>query len=384
VTRGRVDLGVALLALVAASPRAHADRCAPTARITGTDAVTSLVATELHRLGVALGAPGSDCPGVDVQVRGDGHDGVIVTLRDGDRTDERALGAPAVAAAWIDAWLRDDLDWRAEASPPSAAPITPTPTPASATPVAARRVAQLGPDDGRGPADQLTRDAGAADTGFLARTSFAAGYEQGFTGAGAGAAWHGFGVAGCARSGAWCLGGRARFATQTFATGATGVARDDTALLATAAYGVSLGQLAVAPEVGVGVGRMSTSRAEPCQPPPESGGGAGGSDGSDPTQPPMAAQCSGAGGGTFVGDNLSVASYTPRGAIALRIAVPLFAHVWLDGIASASIAPFGHGDLFPATKPPPPGSGVMPSQLALPGEPLASFQLGIGLRVGAM
>lgn len=345
--------------LVAASPRALADRCAPTARVTGDDAAATAVQTELRRLGVTLGEATTDCPGVDAQVRADGRGGFEVTMRDGDRTDERDLGAPAVAAAWIDAWVRDDLDWRADAAP-------------GATPPApAKQVAQLS-EPADGPPDRVTHASDAASSSsLLSRASFAAGYASQWTGDGA--AWTGFSASGCGRSGAWCFGGRAQYASQDFSTGQTGVARNDTSILATVAYALPLGTLALVPEIGLGAGRMSSSRDEACGP----------SQPGDPDHPPMPMRCAD-GGGTYVGDDLHAVTYTPRGELAIRVEVPLFAHVWLDGVASATAAPFGHGDAFASMKSPPPGSGITPQQLALPGEPVAAFQLGVGLRVGGL
>ena len=362
----RADVGVAVLALLAASPRALADRCAPTARVTGEDVVVQLVTAELQRLGVALGGATNDCPSVDAQVRGDGHGGIAVTLRDGNRSDDRDVGAPAVVAAWIDAWLRDDLEWRTEATPPVPAVLPPG------------RVAVL-PDPREhddSPPDRVSGEATPGAGGLLARLSVAAGYEQAWTGDGA--AWRGFGAAACLHEGAWCFGARARLATQDFSTGQTGVARGDVSALATASYTVALGQMAVAPELGVGVGRLTTSRAEACGPMvlPQCDP----TDPNAPECPPPPAMPCGTGDGAFVGDNLRAASITPRGSAALRVEIPLFAHVWLDGVAALGVAPFGHAEPYAAMRGAP---GLPPAQLALPGDPLTSFQLGIGLRVGA-
>ncbi len=59
--------------------------------------------------------------------------------------------------------------------------------------------------------------------------------------------------------------------------------------------------------------------------------------------------------------------------------MPLFAHVWLDGVASAQVEALGHDQPFPAMRSP---AGVPPDQIALPGEPIATLQLAVGLRVG--
>jgi hypothetical protein len=97
------------------------------------------------------------------------------------------------------------------------------------------------------------------------------------------------------------------------------------------------------------------------------------------TPPPP---CTDAAGKYYAGDGLDVATVTPRIAAAVRLAVPLFEHVWLEGIASLTAAPFGHAAPFAATSPDP---GTMPGtvDLSLPGEPWTAIQLGVGLRVGA-
>ena len=84
-----------------------------------------------------------------------------------------------------------------------------------------------------------------------------------------------------------------------------------------------------------------------------------------------------------VGDNFHAATFTLRASAALRVAVPLFDHVWLDGFAGVMLAPLGHTGSYPfnkATDPPPP---IPPDQLTLPGEPTVGFHVGVGIRVGA-
>jgi len=96
--------------------------------------------------------------------------------------------------------------------------------------------------------------------------------------------------------------------------------------------------------------------------------------------PAMCEPAPNANGLVYVGDGLDESSYTPRLALALRVAVPLFNHVWLDGLASFTFAPFGHRDDY--------GGPAMPGDPSLfpypiPGEPGTTVQLGVGLRVGA-
>jgi hypothetical protein len=88
---------------------------------------------------------------------------------------------------------------------------------------------------------------------------------------------------------------------------------------------------------------------------------------------------------TYVGDHFAKATYTPRLAVALRLAIPLFDHVWLDGLASITFGPFGHSDNFTVATLADgsvPGGGTA-EDVALPGESRTAVLLGVGLRVGA-
>ena len=73
-------------------------------------------------------------------------------------------------------------------------------------------------------------------------------------------------------------------------------------------------------------------------------------------------------------------TYTPRLAATLRASVPLFDHVWLEGIASLALAPLSHTDPLSGPLMTDPSGMTMPG--SVPGEPDASVQLGVGLRVG--
>jgi hypothetical protein len=85
----------------------------------------------------------------------------------------------------------------------------------------------------------------------------------------------------------------------------------------------------------------------------------------------------------YAGDELHAVTFTPRIAAALRLAVPLFDHVWLDGLASFTLGPFGHTDPFvPRTTNTMDPSNPPPEELALPGESSTGIVLGVGLRVG--
>ena len=137
--------------------------------------------------------------------------------------------------------------------------------------------------------------------------------------------------------------------------------------------------MTIAPELGLGLGRLTTSRLDGCRTQPPC----------DPTtsmcmQPPPCGQNDPEIMNAIkIGDGFSRSTITPRTSAALRIAVPLFEHVWFDAIAAVTVAPFGHTDEYKL----PPGTPlpyqVPPEDLALPGEPRGTLQLGFGLRVGA-
>ena len=104
-------------------------------------------------------------------------------------------------------------------------------------------------------------------------------------------------------------------------------------------------------------------------------------------QPPVVQQCTNAAGalGVTFGDDFARTTVAPRLSAALRVSVPLFDRVWLDGIAAATFAPLGHTDPFTASANADgtaPGGGVPVEQLAIPGESIGALTLGIGLRIG--
>ena len=105
----------------------------------------------------------------------------------------------------------------------------------------------------------------------------------------------------------------------------------------------------------------------------------------DPTDPnckaPPPKDCVDASGALFVGDHLQATTYSPRASAALHLEIPLFDHVWLDGNAGIALTAFRHGD--PYQPAPNTGPSVPGDQVALPGEPFASYQLGVGIRIGA-
>jgi len=349
-----------------------AEPCPPRAALDGDGVAVERVAEELRRLGVSVASANetssNGCSVVRARVELDTTGGIAVAVQGATRGSEgRVVSDATLAAAWIDSWTREDVDnalWAAPASPSSPTARAPR-----------RRVAAaeqpLAPID-VAPAQPASR---------WDRIAVSAGYEQ--TWSDDNASWSGASAAVCVRLGGFCVGGRARVAFDPERLhNATGVARDEMSVLATASYPVAIGTMSIAPELGVGVGRLSTRRVEDAcklvMPPNCS-----------PMDPMCVPQpmCDPSDPGTtmtpkvYVGDNFSAATYAPRIALAVRVAVPLFEHVWLDGLAGLTYAPFAHGSVFEtgasASDP------VSPELVALPGEPSTGYVLGIGIRVGA-
>ncbi|HSK01906.1 MAG TPA: hypothetical protein VK932_11720, partial [Kofleriaceae bacterium] len=189
--------------------------------------------------------------------------------------------------------------------------------------------------------------------------------------------WSGVALSACVRIGGACLGGRVGHARQEVALDLTAAAKRELSLLATVSYSHDVGRMSIAPEVGVGLGRLSTARIEGCKMDVNC----------DPMDPSCSAgmepqpACTTEPGQVYVGDDLDETTYAPRIATALRIAIPLFDHVWLDGLVAATIAPLGHHEDYGTD----PASTTMPNtaSLGLPGDPLLGLQLGVGIRFGA-
>jgi hypothetical protein len=290
--------------------------------------------------------------------------GIAVAVRGPVRGSEgRVLSDAAGAAAWIDAWARDDLEVATWGAAPSVTPVIAT-------------VRDASPPQ---PANQ---------TPWIDRVSLSASYEHAWTNDGS--SWDGAGASACVRVGFACIGARARAAFEPeLRHEVTGAKRSDIGVLATVSVPLRLGQMAIAPELGLGVGRFNTRRIEGCEsrpdtPPPDCRI-------DDPSCPPPPAPEPAPPDGAcdttttdasgvplaYVGDGFENSTYAPRISIALRIAVPLVRYLWLDGVAAVTHAPFSHGDPFMAL---PPNSS---RYLELPGEPARGVQLGIGLRIGA-
>ncbi|HEV7557159.1 MAG TPA: hypothetical protein VGO00_16945 [Kofleriaceae bacterium] len=323
-----------------------AEPCVAHVHLAGAATAIDKVTGALRQLGVPVGPAQAGCRTVEADVEIDPTDDRIsVAVQMAGRTEGRVLSDPAMAAAWLDSWVRDDDAISAsDAAPPPAPPSIHV----AVSPPAASR--------------------------FLDRTSLSVDYEQGFTDDGS--SWTGGSVSACVRIGEFCVGARARARFESSLTVNLATAsRNDLSAMATASRAFAIGRIVASPELGVGVGRMSTSRVD-CVPAMNPNGTC--TDPNDPTCQQMPQLCiDAAGNKIYVGDNLHGITYTPRFAAAMRLALPLFDRVWLDALAEITFAPFGHSDVFAAH-----GTGDDP-ELSLPGEPTRAVQLGIGLRVGA-
>ena len=387
---------------------AAAEPCPPRAELAGDARAVERVAAELRTLGVqvtaidAIDAPTlpSACPAARAQVQLDDDGGILVAVRGARGSEGRVVSDAALAAAWIDSWTRDDVDRELLAAPaPSRVAAANAVTANGAAPAPSRAAVANARVAGAGAPAALADERVVAPSDVaptsqvkLARSrwesiAIAASYEQMWTDDDA--SWTGIGAAACVRVGGFCVGARARLAFDPERLhNATAVERDDFSLLAVASYPVALGTMSIAPEVGLGLGRVATTRADgSCKlvmPPPNC----------DPTDPMCSMQpepgglCEPNADGSMtspkvvVGDNFSAATYAPRISLALRIAIPVFEHVWLDGHAGMTYSPFAHGGDFAAGKTMA-TEVVSAEQIALPGEPSSGYVLGIGLRVGA-
>jgi hypothetical protein len=360
---GRARGVLAVVVVLSGLRTVGAEPCPPRVLLAGDGDAVVRVRDELRRLGVAIGEPAPGCRAVRAQVELDREGGIAVAIVDGSRRSEgRAVSDAMVAAAWIDSWLRDDVDG-----------LGPAPMPRQP------RVAAAAPSGGGSAGEP--RDGVAATTpsrSVFDRFALGGGYESVWTSDGASAI--GAGARACVRVGPTCLGLAGHYAREDDRTiKQTAMRRRDAALLAVASVPIAVGRMSVSPELGAGFGRRFTERLESCKKPAPNPS-------CDPTDPgcavPPPPEC-GESPATkvYVGDGLSAATYTPRFEAALRVALPVFDHVWVEGLASVTFAPFGHSAEFSATsssKPP-----IAASELALPGEPDRAIQLGVALRVGS-
>lgn len=356
--------GPPLLVVAVLARPALAEPCAAHVELEGDGAVVDQVRVELSRLGVELDGKPAGCRSVLAHVEVDREGGIAVAIRDGARRSEgRVVSGPAIAASWIDSWLHDDLDGRAWLiSAPVAVPAVVSP-----------------------PRPAVEVEAVATSPTLLERANLAAGWEHVWTDDSASA--DGVGVAGCVRVGRVCLGGRARYVREAERTvELTAMARGELSLLATASLPLQAGRMSISPELGFGVGRTSTRRIEGCASPAPS----------DPTMPPpncdpMDPNCIAppvtcadpTDNKVYVGDRFSTATISPRLAAGVRLAVPLFDHVWLDGSLALAVSPLAHGQFAGAGEMIGADGTVVPGGFPLPGEATFGMWLGIGLRVGA-
>jgi hypothetical protein len=352
-------LGLALSArgTVSAGP------CAPRTELAGDPAAVARVTGELARLGVSIGEAAAGCRAVRAQVQLDDAGITVAIVDDTRRSEGRLVSDPALAATWIDSWLRDQLDdaWTQPAGRPARLGTTASPASAGPPRVSVR------------PANATPATAGSV----FDRGALGLGYEQTFPFGGT--SWSGIGGHACLRFGRLCLGARAHYAQGRGLTDLLPTStRSDLAVLAAVSAAFDLGRMSIAPELGAGVGRITTDRNTTCVKVDKPGVACDPS--SDPTckEPQL---CTDANGTISLVGSQRQHTDTPRLTAALRIAVPLFEHVWLDGIAAFAFAPLGHAEPFDL--PGPGGSPGLDTKLALPGEPQAMIQLGVGLRIGA-
>jgi hypothetical protein len=356
MTAARAALALVLLASAVQITRA--EPCAPRAELAGDAEAVAKVAAELQRLGVEASTdpanrpPRGSCPVIVAAVELDRGGGIAVAVRDGSqRSEGRVVSDAVLAAAWIDSWLRDDFEV------PLAAPIVAPPA---------------------APAVRVDEAPAAATVSMLDRFSLAASFVQSWSDDRS--SWSGVAGSLCLRAGEVCVGGRFSYAKQTVVADLTAAAKHDLALLATASYSQDIGRMSVAPEVGIGIGRLTTTRVEGCKPVEMTCGQIDpmNLDCVDPPPDPCTSDPTVA----YVGDEFSTSTFTPRISAALRIAIPLFDHVWLDGIAAATLSPMGHSADY-QDKDAINADGTMNPAYPLPGDPLFGVQLGIGLRLGA-
>jgi hypothetical protein len=365
--RVRLAVVVCCVSLLSVSSAAG-EPCPPRTELVGDREAIERVSSELARLGAQIGPATPGCPAVRANVELDREGGIAVAIVDGARRSEgRVVSDAGVAAAWIDSFLRDDVEGfqrdDADATTTTAitAPAATRPAPPAPTPVPA-------------PGGSLFERFGAS-----------VGVEQSWPEGDATAT--GIAVASCLRVGRrLCLGTNVHYASEDDrAVNSTAMARNDLSVLATASLAFTLGHITVVPEVGVGFGRRSTRRldCDPAPPPPNCDPNdptCANPDGTIPPSPTDPGFCENATlSKYYVGDQLHAITYTPRVATGLRLAIPLFEHVWLEGVAAFELAPFGHARDFTTTA----ADGSSPGELALPGEPTDALHLGVGLRVGA-
>jgi hypothetical protein len=347
--------------LLAAAP-AGAEPCKPHAQLDGDAAAVASVSAELAKLGVVVGSSAGDgapagCKTVFAAVELARDGGLAIAVKTGSQSEGRTVSDAVVAASWIDSWVADDF-----VPPQPAANGFFTLHPAHENPEL--HAETVTPEPRIYPWLGVSVMAAVDQSWSFDRTR-----------------WSGIGGGACVEVSAWCFGARGRYATQDILVGQTAAARSDFALLATASVTKQVGRTQLLPELGLGVGRMTTSRINGCrhiacdphdvgcmEPPPDM---------ECVEHDPEHAYV------LDVGDQLHATSVTPRAAATLRVAFAITDHIFLDGIAAVTLEPFGHSDPYklPVGELPPPG--IAPEELALPGQSIGTFELGLGLRWGS-
>jgi hypothetical protein len=240
---------LAVVVVLSGTRTAPAEPCTPRAQLEGDAAAVGQVAGELRKLGVGVGPGARGCRTVRAQVELDREGGIAVAIVDGSRRSEgRVVGDAGIAAAWIDSWLRNDVDGLGPAPAPE--PAAPAPAPASVSPPP--------------PTAVVKRASAPAPTPALARFALAAAYEATWTEDDASAS--GIDAGACLRIGRACVGVRVQYAREADRTVSfTAMSRSDASILATAGATFLLGRMAVSPELGLGAGRRHTQRLQ-CAP----------------------------------------------------------------------------------------------------------------------
>src|SRR5262249_43533923 len=147
------------------------------------------------------------------------------------------------------------------------------------------------------------------------RLALAASFEQAWTSTDD--RWSGFGASACMRFGALCFGARVRYLGETVVAQLTAASRHDLSALATASWSTQVGQMSIAPELGIGVGRMTTDRIDGCKVPPPCDPATDPNCKQPPAPPPCTPDLTSV--AIFVGDNFRAATVTPRAEAALRV-----------------------------------------------------------------
>lgn len=356
MTRSSAALLFALAAPAAAEP------CPPHAQLDGDPAAVANVTVELVKLGMTVSGEPSSCKTVVASVEVGREGGLAVAVEHGTQSEGREVNDAVVAASWINSWAVDDFE------PSRALDVASLPPGMAAPGMAA-------PDARHGEPEST------ASTSTLDHFAVSAALDQAWTFDGA--RWTGISAGACARIGGFCVGARGRYGTESELVGQTAARRTDLSLLATASYPTHLGRVELVPEFGLGVGQMTTSRLDGCRRvaacnPQDQGC----------VQPPQDDDCIHRDPehafALALDDHFSQTSVTPRISASMRLAVPLGNHVWLDTLAAVMLSPFNHSAAYEFSMTEAPPFGVPRDQLALPGEPVGTFSVGIGLRVGTL